>query len=109
LIAEAEERKKTEEELGEGEGSQEADKQSVGKKSVGGSQKSIGKLDHNASNLTTVSAIPERNNVEDDFKGVLLGLWKELSSSYKGQMKKVMVKQGVQRENIQQFLYTVQV
>jgi len=49
--------------------------------------------------------VPERNNIEDDFKGVLMTLWKQTSTTYKKQMMKVLSKQRLQRDNIQQFFY----
>lgn len=57
-----------------------------------------------ASNLTTTSVmLPEhvvRCNIEDDFKGVLLNLWKQLSGNFNSQMKSVLGKQKMQREGI---------
>ena len=51
----------------------------------------------------------ERSNIDDDFKGVLMTLWKRISVTYKEQMMKVLKKQRVQRESIQQHLHNVQV
>ena len=65
-----------------------------------------------ASTLTTTSALlPEsvvRCNIEDDFKGVLLNLWKQLSGNFNSQMKCVLGKQKMQREGIQQYLHQIQ-
>jgi len=62
-----------------------------------------------ASTLTATSLLPDRNNVEDEFKGILLKLWKQISGNFNSQMKLVLGKQKCQRENIQQYLYNVQV
>ena len=65
-----------------------------------------------ASQVTGASVIlPEhvvRSNIEDDFKGVLLNLWKQLSGNFNSQMKSVLGKQKMQREGIQQYLHQVQ-
>jgi hypothetical protein len=53
--------------------------------------------------------LPDRNNIEAEFKGTLMKLWKEVSGNFKSQMKALMKKQRLQREDIQQHLYTVQV
>ena len=53
--------------------------------------------------------LPERDNIEDDFKGTLLALWKQISGTFKSQMKLLMKKQRLQREEMEQFLYRVQV
>ena len=53
------------------------------------------------SQLTDSDFLPERNNIDDDFKPVLMQLWKTTSSTYKEQMMRVLGKQRVQREEIQ--------
>lgn len=45
-----------------------------------------------ASQLTTNSVLPERDNIEEDFKGILFALWNSVSTNYKGQMKRVFGK-----------------
>jgi len=52
--------------------------------------------------------LPDRNNIDDDFKKVLMDLWKTLSTTYKDQMMRVLGKQRAQREEIQQYFHTVQ-
>lgn len=61
-----------------------------------------------ASQLTDSDFLPERNNIDNDFKPVLMQLWKTTSSTYKEQMMKVLHKQRLQREEIQQYFHTVQ-
>ena len=61
-----------------------------------------------ASQLTDSDFLPERNNVDNDFKPVLMQLWKTTSSTYKEQMMKVLGKQRLQREDIQQYFHAVQ-
>lgn len=41
-------------------------------------QASANKLNAGHSNLTanSINVVPERNNIEDDFKGTLMALWK---------------------------------
>jgi hypothetical protein len=64
-----------------------------GEKSVAVSQKSAAKSRHSdrkgneISSLTNMSVIPERNNIEDDFKDILLKLWRQISGNYSSQMK----------------------
>jgi hypothetical protein len=54
-----------------------------------------------ASMLTQDGVVNERSNIDNDFKGVLMALWKRISFCYKSQMKKVLSKQRVQREDIE--------
>jgi len=35
------------------------------------------------SQITADDFVHERSNVDDDFKGVLMALWKEISTTYK--------------------------
>jgi len=58
--------------------------------------------------MTNDGVVNERSNIDNDFKGVLMALWKRISSSYKSQMKKVLKKQHVQREDIEQQFHTIQ-
>lgn len=69
-------------------------------------QKSAGSV--NGSQFTADDFVHSRDNIDDDFKGVLMNLWKKTSVSYKDQMMKSLGKQRVQRENIQQFFYNVE-
>lgn len=59
------------------------------------------------SQLTIDDAGLERNMIDNDFKGVLMALWKQISSNYKSQMMKVLSKQRVQREEIEQHFYQI--
>ena len=52
------------------------------------------------SQLTDSDFLPERNNIDNDFKPVLMQLWTTISSTYKEQMMKVLHKQRLQREEI---------
>ena len=61
------------------------------------------------SQFTSDDYVPERNNIEEDFKGVLMALWKSTSTTYKNQMMKILGKQRVQRDNVQQHFFVVQV
>ena len=42
--------------------------------------------------MTADNFVNERSNIDNDFKGVLMGLWKRISSNYKSQMMKVLSK-----------------
>lgn len=60
------------------------------------------------SQFTADDYMPERNNIDSDFRGVLMRLWKEVSTTYRAQMIRVLKKQRLQREQIQQYLHAVQ-
>ena len=38
------------------------------------------------SQFTTSDFVHERNNIDNDFKGTLMALWKKISTGYKNQM-----------------------
>ena len=44
--------------------------------------------------------IPERDNIDNDFKPVILSLWQELSLNYKTQMKKIFKSFRLHREHV---------
>ena len=46
-----------------------------------------------ASQITDSDFLPERNNIDNDFKPVLMQLWKTTGTTYKQQMMKVLRKQ----------------
>jgi hypothetical protein len=43
--------------------------------------------------VTSEDVVYGRDNIEEEFRGVLMKLWKETSSSYKSQLMKVLGKQ----------------
>lgn len=49
-----------------------------------------------------------RNNIDNDFKGTLMGLWKKTSNNYKNQLCLSLKKQRLQREEIQNCTHNVQ-
>ena len=104
LQEEEETKQKTEE------ASQEAtpdDQKSAGAKTARSNQKSKESM-RDASQVSADEPLPERNNVDEDFRGVLMNLWKKISTTYKLQMTQSLKKQRVQRENIQEYLHNVQ-
>lgn len=108
-IQEEEDAKKRKEEDGEkeGDGASADDAKSGGKtaRSVALSKGSA----RDASQFSADDTVAGRDNVDGDFSGVLMTLWKSISVNYKEQMMKVLRKQRVQRENIQHYLHNVQV
>jgi hypothetical protein len=108
-IQEEEDAKKRKEEDGEkeGDGASVDDAKSGGKtaRSVALSKGSA----RDASQFSADDMVAGRDNVDGDFSGVLMTLWKSISVNYKEQMMKVLRKQRVQRENIQHYLHNVQV
>ena len=93
-IQEEEEARKKREEAGEnGEGEaapvEEATK-SMNKSKTSLAQKSQGSM--NGSQFTADDFVHSRDNIDDDFKGVLINLWKKTSVSYKEQMMKALGK-----------------
>jgi len=108
---EEEARKKKEEEgeksQAEGSGAVAEDAKSAGGKTGRSVAQSKGSA-REGSQWTAEDYVPDRNNIDEDFKGVLMALWRRTSTSYKTQMMKALKKQRIQRENIQQYLYNVQ-
>jgi len=80
---EEEARRKRREEAAEDGAASEADNKSAagGKtgRSVAASKSSV----RDVSQITADDFVHERSNVDDDFKGVLMSLWKEISTTYK--------------------------
>jgi len=68
-------------------------------RSVAGKSNKSQRLDGNSA-VTNQSVMPERDNIEEDFKGILFALWKQISTNFKAQMKRAFGKQRVQREHI---------
>lgn len=84
-------RKKKEEAAEDGAASEADNKSAAGAKtsrSIPASKSSV----RDASQITADDFVHERSNVDDDFKGVLMALWKEISTTYKSQMMKVLHK-----------------
>lgn len=52
--------------------------------------------------------LPDRDNIDKDFKSILLKLWLDLSRNYKGQMKQVFNKLRSKREEITFTFSTIQ-
>jgi hypothetical protein len=44
------------------------------------------------SQWTSEDYVPERNNIDEDFKAVLMALWRKTSASYKTQMMRALRK-----------------
>ena len=90
--------KKAEEEAAKGENEVADDQKSVqdkgdktGRSAVNSKQSQRDKGE--ASQLTTSSdMVPERNNIDEDFKPVLMELWKKISTTFRSQMVKVLGK-----------------
>ena len=60
------------------------------------------------SQFTASDFVHERDNIDDDFKGTLMALWRKISTSYRSQMQLAMKKQRSQRDEIQNHLHKVQ-
>lgn len=56
-------------------------------------------LTANAS-MKSLIALPDRNNLDSDFKPVIIEIWRELATNYKGQMKRVFRNIRLQREQM---------
>lgn len=56
-------------------------------------------LTANASMKSLIN-MPDRNNLDGDFKPVIIEIWRELASNYKGQMKRVFRNIRLQREQM---------
>ena len=54
----------------------------------------------NDNSFLTLQKLPDRDNIDNDFKPVIIKLWQELVSNYKGQMKKIFKNIRMQREQI---------
>ena len=95
-IQEEEEARKKREEAAEG-GEEAAapveEVKSMNKSKTSLAQKSAGSV--NGSQFTADDFVHSRDNIDDDFKGVLMNLWKKTSVSYKDQMMKSLGKQRV--------------
>lgn len=101
-------RKKKAEAAEEGAAASDIDNKSIAaakqSRSIAASKSSV----RDVSQLTTDEAVlQERNMIDNDFKGVLMALWKQISANYKSQMMKVLSKQRVQREEIEQHFYQI--
>ena len=51
-----------------------------------------------ANSMTSIAMIPERDNLDGDFKPVIIELWRDLAKNYKGQMNRIFRFIRVQRE-----------
>lgn len=50
--------------------------------------------------MKSLIALPDRNNLDSDFKPVIIEIWRELATNYKGQMKRVFRNIRLQREQM---------
>ena len=96
---EEEEAKRKKEEEGdktpaEGSGAVPEDAKSTGGKTGRSVAQSKGSA-REASQWTAEDYVPDRSNIDEDFKTVLMQLWKKTSSSYKSQMIGSLKKQRV--------------
>ena len=55
-------------------------------------------LGHALSMGSLHGSLPERDNIDNDFKPVIIELWRDMAKNYKGQMKRVFRNIRLQRE-----------
>jgi len=69
--------------------------ESLKEQSVDGDKSGLG---HALSMGSLHGQLPERDNIDNDFKPVIIELWRDMAKNYKGQMKRVFRNIRLQRE-----------
>jgi len=51
-----------------------------------------------AASVLSLAVLPERDNIDNDFKPVIIELWRDLAKNYKGQMRRIFRNIRLSRE-----------
>ena len=79
---------------------EDANRRSKDRSAVGESVAEVDKsgLSQALSQGSLLGGLPERDNIDNDFKPVIIELWRDLVANYKGQMKRIFRNVRLQRE-----------
>ena len=55
--------------------------------------------------IAALTVLPERDNIDGDFKPVIIELWRDLAKNYKGQMRSIFRNIRLAREQSNSRLY----
>ena len=79
-------------------GKSDKDKQETARNDNDGAGSTMGKSLQNDTSVLSLVKLPERDNIDNDFKPVIIQLWQDLVSNYKGQMKRIFRNIRMNRE-----------